>query len=44
MSKAPVNIRKSRVLEVHFIKTICPTLNKQLENDILETVSLKCKI
>ena len=47
MSKAPENFRKRRVLEAYFIKTICPTLNEQLDNDILtllhssETVSLR---
>ena len=33
-SKAPENFRKLRVLEAYFIKTISPTLNEQLENDI----------
>ena len=35
ISKAPENFRKRRVLEAYFIKTICPTLNDQLDNDIL---------
>ena len=35
ISKAPENSRKRRVLEAYFIKTICPTLNEQLDNDIL---------
>ena len=35
ISKAPENSRKCRVLEAYFIKTICPTLNEQLDNDIL---------
>ena len=35
ISKAPQNFRRCRVLEAHFIKTICPTLNEQLGNDIL---------
>ena len=35
ISKAPENFRKCRVLETYFIKTICPTLNEQLDNDIL---------
>ena len=35
ISKAPENFRKCRVLEAYFIKTICPTLNEQLDNDIL---------
>ena len=34
-SKAPENFRERRVLEAYFIKTICPTLNEQLDNDIL---------
>ena len=33
--KAPENFRERRVLEAYFIKTICPTLNEQLDNDIL---------
>ena len=35
ISSAPENFRNRRVLEVYFIKTICPTLNEQLDNDIL---------
>ena len=35
ISKACENFRKRRVLEAHFIKTIRPTLNEQLDNDIL---------
>ena len=35
ISKVPENFCKCRVLEVYFIKTICPTLNEQLDNDIL---------
>ena len=35
ISKAPENSRKCRVLEAYFIKTICLTLNEQLDNDIL---------
>ena len=35
ISKVRKNFRKSRVLETHFIKTICPTLNELLDNDIL---------
>ena len=35
ISKVPENFRKPRVLEAYFIKTICPTLNEQLDNDIL---------
>ena len=35
ISKAPENFRKCRVLEAYFIKTICPTLNEQLDNDFL---------
>ena len=35
ISKASENFRKRRVLEAYFIKTICPTLNEQLVNDIL---------
>ena len=35
ISKAPENFRKRRVLEACFIKTICPTLNEQLDNHIL---------
>ena len=35
ISKAPENVRKWRVLETYFIKTLCPTLNEQLDNDIL---------
>ena len=35
ISKAPENFRKRRVLEALFIKTICPTLNEQLNNDTL---------
>ena len=35
ISKASENFRKHRVLEACFIKTICPTLNEQLDNDIL---------
>ena len=35
ISKAPDNFRKRRVLEAYFIKTICPTLNEQLDSDIL---------
>ena len=35
ISKAPENFRKCRVLEGYFIKTICPTLNERLDNDIL---------
>ena len=35
ISKAPENVRKCRVLEGYFIKTICPTLNERLDNDIL---------
>ena len=35
ISKAPENFCKCRVLEAYFIKTICPTLNEQLDNDIL---------
>ena len=34
-SKAPENFCKCRVLEAYFIKTICPTVNEQLDNDIL---------
>ena len=33
ISKAPENLKR-RVLEPYFIKTICPTLNEQLDNDI----------
>ena len=35
ISQTPENFRKHRVLEAYFIKTICPTLNEQLDNDIL---------
>ena len=35
ISKAPENLRKQRVLEACFIKTICATLNEELDNDIL---------
>ena len=35
ISKDPENFRKRRVLEASFIKTFCPTLNEQLDNDIL---------
>ena len=35
ISSAPENFRNRRVLEAYFIKTICPTLNEQLGNDIL---------
>ena len=35
ISKASENSRKCRVLEAYFIKTICLTLNEQLDNDIL---------
>ena len=35
ISKAHENYCKRRVLEVYFIKTICLTLNEQLDNDIL---------
>ena len=35
ISKAPENFCKRRALEAYFIKTICPTLNEQLDNDIL---------
>ena len=35
ISKAPENFCKCRVLEAYLIKTICPTLNEQLDNDIL---------
>ena len=35
ITKAPENFRKRRVLEEYFIKTIRPTLNEQLDNDIL---------
>ena len=35
ISKAPENFRKLRVLVACFIKTICSTLNEQLDNDIL---------
>ena len=35
ISKAPENFCKCRVLEAYFIKTICPTVNEQLDNDIL---------
>ena len=35
ISKAPENFRRRRVLEAYFIKTNCPTLNDQLDNDIL---------
>ena len=33
--EGPENFHKGRVLEGYFIKTICPTLNEQLDNDIL---------
>ena len=33
ISKVPKNFHKHRVLEAHFIKIICPTLNEQLSND-----------
>ena len=35
ISKAYENFRKRRVLEAYFVNTICPTLNQQLDNDIL---------
>ena len=35
ISKAPENFRKCRVLKAYFIRTICPTRNEQLDNDIL---------
>ena len=35
ISKALENFRKRRVLETYFIKNVCPTLNEQLDNDIL---------
>ena len=35
ISKAPENFHKRRVLEAQFIKTICPALNEQLDNDFL---------
>ena len=35
ISSVPENFRNRRVLEAYFIKTICPTLNEQLDNDIL---------
>ena len=35
ISKAPENFCKRRVLEAYFIKTLCPTLNEQVDNDIL---------
>ena len=34
ISKVPENFQKRRVLEAYFIKTICPTLNEQLDNEI----------
>ena len=35
ISKYPENFRKHSVLKANFIKTICSTLNEQLDNDIL---------
>ena len=35
ISKASENFRKRRLLEAYFIKTVCPTLIEQLDNDIL---------
>ena len=35
INKVSENFRKRRVLEASLIKTICPTLNEQLDNDIL---------
>ena len=35
ISKPPEDFRKRRVLEAYFIKTTCPPLNDQLDNDIL---------
>ena len=35
ISSAPENFRNRRVLVAYFIKTICPTLNEQLDNDVL---------
>ena len=39
ISKAPENFRKRRVVEAYFIKTVCPTLNEQLDNNILTLFS-----
>ena len=36
VSKPPENFCKHRVLEAYFIKTICPTLNEQLDNEQLD--------
>ena len=33
--RAPVNTFKRRILEVHFIKLIVPSLDEQLDNDVL---------
>ena len=35
ISKAPENLLKHKALEAILIRTICPTLNEQLDSDIL---------
>ena len=35
LARAPVNTLKRRILEAYFIKLIVPSLNEQLDNDVL---------
>ena len=35
LTKSPVNTLKRRILEAYFIKLIVPSLNEQLDNDVL---------
>ena len=35
LARAPVNTLKRRILEAYFIKLIAPSLNEQLDNDVL---------
>ena len=35
LERAPVNTLKRRILEAYFMKLIVPSLNEQLDNDVL---------
>ena len=35
LTRTPVNTLKRRILEAYFIKLIVPSLNEQLDNDVL---------
>ena len=35
LTRAPENTLKRRILEAYFIKLIAPSLNEQLDNDVL---------